>query len=123
MDPSFLKDRETIFPELSRPDHRKQRPSAIAEVRASLDIFEQQFLGNEKDWINGNQISLSDIHVAWVVRRLLQGFVKDEPGIEKENFPNIFTWIDRLPQKEAEKISDDEGVKLLTLSVEYSHRQ
>jgi len=80
--------------ELNRPDHDKQRPSAVAELRAWFDVINRQFLGHGKPFINGNEITLSDVYLAWVVDWLFNGAfgMGKQPGFGKEDFPNIYAW-------------------------------
>jgi glutathione S-transferase len=81
-----------ILAELNRPDHAKQRTSALAELRSAINVVERQFLGHGKNFINGDQISLSDVHVGWVVRWLLTAIFKEEPGFGKMDFPVTHAW-------------------------------
>jgi glutathione S-transferase len=77
---------------LSRPDYATLRPSALSELRASLDIVEQDFL-NGKLWITGDTLSLSDLHVVWVVRWALQDLgIGKIRGFTEEDLPNIHAW-------------------------------
>lgn len=80
---------------LNRPDHDKQRPSAVAELRACFDVVNRQFLGHGKPFINGNEITLSDVNIAWVVDWLLNGAfgLGKQAGFGKEDFPNIYAWF------------------------------
>ena len=78
---------------LNSPNYSQLRPSALAEFRACLSIVENDFLGGCRKWINGDYISLSDIHVSWSVRWILQAFnVGSIDGFSKEDFPYTYAW-------------------------------
>lgn len=79
---------------LGAKDYASFRPSALADLRASLDVIEREFLGRVTTFFNGEEISLGDVQVAWVVRWILDAFgVSDEPGFRKEDFPNVYVWF------------------------------
>ena len=72
-------------------DYASFRPSALADLRASLDVIEREFLGRGSPFINGEEISLSDVQVAWIVRWILDAFgVSKEPGFVKEDFLKVY---------------------------------
>ncbi|GME43482.1 putative glutathione s-transferase protein [Neofusicoccum parvum] len=78
--PAFKKDRETIYPVLSRPDFASLRPSSLGAFASTLDTIETQFLGDEP-YIGG-------------VRTL---GVNQEPGFGAARFPRVHAW--RVPSK------------------------
>ncbi|CZT03154.1 uncharacterized protein RAG0_10017 [Rhynchosporium agropyri] len=114
LEPSFVKDREDIFPILGDKDYASLRPSALADIRASFEVIEREFLARGTTFIDGDNISLSDVQVAWVVRWILEAFgMNKEPGFEKKDFPKLYTWLANLPSNQAQNISDEEAVEAI----------
>jgi len=107
--PEFIKDRETIFPLLKRPDFASLRPSGLAEWNLILNTVENEFLAAQSGtFINGEEISLADIHVAWVIRWVLTALgLGQEHGFAKNNFPRVYKWIESLPQPRMTVIDND----------------
>jgi len=115
---AFIRDREGLFPTFRRPDFADHRPSALASAKAALDVVGNEFLGNSA-WIGGDNISLADVHVSWVVRWLLEGVgLGKVEGFGEEDFPKIYKWLAKLPGKEAEVLSAEDATNSL-LKAEY----
>jgi glutathione S-transferase len=113
--PDFSKDRETIFPIVKRPDLATLRPSALAGFQSRLREVEEDFLGKSGGpFINGDKISLADIHVAWPVRWALNdlGAGKDA-GCSKNEFPKVYKLLESLPQYSPKVLSADEANKAI----------
>ncbi|KAF2085767.1 hypothetical protein K490DRAFT_67363 [Saccharata proteae CBS 121410] len=115
----FVKDRETIFPVLSRPDLATIRPSALAEFRAVLTTISHDFLGPKRPtsgpFIHGPNLSLADIHVAWVTRWMLRDLgLGQEAGFTATDFPAVHRWIEALPpDAPAARVSGSEAAALI----------
>lgn len=109
--PAFLEDRKTIAPVLMRPDLASLAPSATAEFRNRLAQVEHEFLASSP-FINGDQLSVADIHVAWPLRSALLGLgLQNKPGFGRDAFPNVWNLIDSLPNPSAETLSSEEGLE------------
>lgn len=111
--PEFIKDRETVFPFLKRPDIGTLRPSGLAEWRSILGVVENEFLtAKPGTFINGDDISLADVHVAWVIRWALTALGLDkEEGFGKSYFPRIYKWVEALPQPRITVLENDLAVE------------
>ncbi|KJX99270.1 glutathione s-transferase like protein [Zymoseptoria brevis] len=121
LSPDFVKDRETVFPIVKRPDLATIRPSALAGFQSRLREIEEDFLGKSQGpFINGEKISMADVHVAWAVRWALNdlGAGKDK-GCGKEDFPKVYRLIESLPDVKPEVLSAEEAHKAIRES-EYS---
>lgn len=115
--PEVARDREDLFAIVGRADFGELRPNALAEFRSLLDMLEGGSL-IPGPWINGSKCSVADIHAVWVIKWVFQTLgIGSEPGFEREEFPNVYAWIEGLPthneQNEAEKIGAEEAVKKL----------
>jgi glutathione S-transferase len=105
--PEFVRDRETVFPLLKRPDLRTLRPSGLAQFRSRLREVETRFLGGSGDgpFMHGSRISLADIHVGWAIRWAIQDLgVGKEVGCGREHFPRVWRLIEGFPQTPHQKI-------------------
>nr|POF27668.1 hypothetical protein CFP56_71477 [Quercus suber] len=85
----FVKDRESIFPILKRPDYASLRPSGISALVQRLRQVEDEFLTSARGpYIAGPQIGVADLHVVFAVRwALLNIGLKDEPAFKQASFP------------------------------------
>lgn len=120
LSPDFVKDRETVFPALSRSDLKTLRPSGLAQFKSRLHEIETKILtGSSGPFINGSQISLADVHVFWVIRWAFQALgVAKEPGIDQSSFPKVFKLIESLPDPDkvkaaAKSVTPEEAHKLV----------
>ncbi|OJD29548.1 glutathione s-transferase [Diplodia corticola] len=121
--PSFRRDRETIFPVLGRPDLESLRPSAVGGVVSMLGVIENEFLGGGGQYLGGDEPSMADVYVAPLVRWALQTIgLGDEAGMTKEDFPRVHSWVSRLPVVQPEAISALEA-EVLILEAEYSEEK
>jgi glutathione S-transferase len=72
-DPTFSKDRASIFPIIAKPELLKSlEPTALAELKSRLATVEDVFLA-DGPYIGGDKISVADVHVIWVIRWVLTG--------------------------------------------------
>ena len=54
LSPDFVKDRQTIFPIVARPDYKQMRPSGIAELQSRLSFMENEVL-SKGPYIGGDK--------------------------------------------------------------------
>ncbi|KAF2167960.1 hypothetical protein M409DRAFT_65989 [Zasmidium cellare ATCC 36951] len=117
----FVKDREAIFPFLTRPDLKTLRPSAVAQFRSRLRQVEEEFLaGSAGPFIGGSEISLADIHVVWTLRWALKNLgIGEKEGAGREQFPKVWKLVESLPEA-APEVLDASTVKKRILGSEYT---
>jgi glutathione S-transferase len=122
LSPEFVKDRETVFPIVKRPDLKTIRPSALAGFQSRLKELEEDFLGNSSGpFINGDKISLADVHVAWPVRWALNDLgAGQDAGCSKQDFPKVYKLIESLPEVSPKVLSAEETHKLIRGSDYYA---
>ncbi|KXT10188.1 hypothetical protein AC579_8199 [Pseudocercospora musae] len=119
--PDFVKDRQTIFPLLTRPDLKTIRPSGLAQFQARLAEFEHQFLSQstpEAPFIGGSkEIGLADIHAIWPIRWALNDLgAKGDGGVGKDVYPKTWRVLEMLPEtnpKPEKTVSGDEAKELI----------
>ena len=98
-DPKFIKDREDYAGRSWAPEvFDALRPEALSHVRQALDILENGFLADGRQWIlKTEKPSLADIEAIWPFTSVLS-----QPGrvpanlISKETHPRVFAYIDRF---------------------------
>jgi glutathione S-transferase len=120
--PEFKKDRETIFPALSRPDLDQLRPSGLAAMKAIYQVVEREFLGGSQGAFVGGaaEYALADVHVGWVLQWALETLgLGKEAGFGKEDLPRVYKWIESFPQPQFEDVTQ-EHVWETVLNAEYS---
>ena len=111
--PDFVKDRQTIFPIVKRPDFESLRPSGLAELKSRCAELENQFLTNGT-FIGGDKISLADVHVVWAIRWAMNDLgAAQEPGLGKDAFPKLWKLIERLPPAKPPVVSSEEALKTI----------
>lgn len=116
--PAFLEDRKTVAPVLTRPDLATLGPSATAEFQSRLTQVENHFLA-DSPYINGDKLSVADIHVVWPLRSALLGLgLQDVPAFGREKFPKVWSLIDNLPTPVTGTIGSEDGVATI-LAEEY----
>lgn len=116
--PAFLEDRKTIAPVLMRTDLASLAPSATAEFQSRLSQVEDQFIASSP-FINGDKLSVADIHVAWPLRSALFGLgLQNKPGFGRSAFRKVWNLIDSLPDPSAETLDSEEGIASI-LEAEY----
>ena len=70
---AFVKDRESIFPLVGKPEVLKSlEPGALAELKSRLVTVEEVFLKGGP-FIGGERLGMADVHVVWVLRWVLVG--------------------------------------------------
>jgi glutathione S-transferase len=108
--PEFIKDRQTIFPMLKRPDFSTLRPSALAGLKSRLREVEYGFLANSSGpFIGGEKVSLADMHVVFGIRWALKDLgAGKEPGFGKDEFPKVWRMIEGLPESRPEVLSAEQ---------------
>ena len=119
--PDFVKDRETVFPILKRPDIKSLRPSGLAGFQARLRQVEDVFLANSKGpFLNGEKLSMADIHIVWPLRWALKDLgASQDPGCGKAEFPKVWKMIESLPES-TPNVMPAQAVQMLLLQSEYS---
>lgn len=115
MTPEFIKDREPIFPLLTRPDFLSLRPSSLAGFKARLREAEDGFLATSRGpFLTGDKISLADIHFIWPIKFAFHNLGVDrEPGFGKEAFPKVWKLLDNLPSFSPKVLNADETRSLI----------
>ena len=109
----FVKDRETIFPILKRPDYKSLKPSGLADFMSKMSFVENVLL-KDSPYIGGDKLSLADIHVIWGIRWGLNDLgVKGNPGVGKDDFPKVWKLIDSLPEAKPENLSSEDTIKTI----------
>ncbi|KAK5704103.1 hypothetical protein LTR97_003116 [Elasticomyces elasticus] len=112
--PEFIKDRETIFPALKRPDWDTLKPSTVAGFQARCKQVEDTFLANGGPFLNGDKLSLADIHFIWCLRWGMKDLGgAQEPGCGKDAFPKLWKMIESLPPAKPEVLSSEETLKTI----------
>lgn len=112
LSPEFVKDRETIFPILKRPDLKTLRPSTLAGFRQRCKQVEDIFLANGGPFINGDKLSLADVHVIFGLRWAFNDLgAANDIGCGKDAFPKLWKMIDSLPPAKPEVLSTDDMLK------------
>lgn len=110
-DKKFVKDRETIFPVLGRPDYKTLRPSGLAEFISRLSFVENELLA-KTPFVSGEKMGVADLHVVFGIRWAFNDLgVKGEKGVGKEAFPKVWKLIESLPEVKAETIGSEEAIK------------
>ena len=108
----FVKDRETVFPILKRPDYSQLRPSGIAELQSRMAFLENELI--KGTFVYGNEVAVTDMHVIFSIRWALNDLgAKEEKGLGKQDFPKVWKLIDSLPDVKPETISGDEAKKTI----------
>lgn len=111
--PDFVKDRETIFPILARPDYKDLKPSGIAELQSRLSFLENEVL-TTGTYIGGGKLSVADMHVIWGIRWVMNDLgVKNEKGLGKDAFPKVWKLIESLPEAKPETLSSEDAIKTI----------
>ncbi|KAK5117167.1 hypothetical protein LTR85_008935 [Meristemomyces frigidus] len=109
LSPDFVKDRETIFPIVKRPDLKTLRPSALAGFQSRCKQVEDIFLANGGPFINGDKLSLADIHVVFGLRWAMNDLgAANDAGCGKDAFPKLWKMIESLPPAKPEVLSTDD---------------
>ena len=110
--PGFVKDRETIFPILKREDLKTLRPSALAGFQSRLRQVETVFLAKGGPFINGEKLSVADVHVIFGLRWALNDLgVAQDAGSGKDAFPKLWKLIESLPAAKPEVLSSEDMLK------------
>ncbi|KAK5137132.1 hypothetical protein LTR08_000637 [Meristemomyces frigidus] len=105
----FVKDRETIFPVLKRPDLKSLRPSTLAGFKSRCKQVETVFLAKGGPFINGEKLGVADVHVGFGLRWALNDLgVAQDAGCGKDAFPKLWKMIESLPAAKPEVLSSDE---------------
>ncbi|TKA67375.1 hypothetical protein B0A55_08753 [Friedmanniomyces simplex] len=119
--PEFVKDRESIFPLVKRPDLKTLRPSTVAGFQSRCRQVEDTFLANGSGpYMNGDKLSLADIHFIWCLRWGMKDLgAAHEAGNGKDAFPKLWKMIESLPPAEPGVLGSEEMLKTIKGS-EYS---
>ncbi|KAK0283779.1 hypothetical protein LTR35_006238 [Friedmanniomyces endolithicus] len=113
--PEFVKDRETIFPLVKRSDLKSLRPSTVAGFQSRCREVEERFLADGSGpFMNGDKLSLADIHFIWCVRWGMKDLgAANEAGCGKDAFPKLWKMIESLPPAEPEVLGSEEALKTI----------
>lgn len=108
--PEFIKDRLTIFPALASPDYSELRPSGLGEMRAKLNIIENDFLGKSPGpFIAGERFGLADLHAGWAVGWSLTAIgLGQQDGFREKDFPRIYKWVASWPSPQYTDLSQEQ---------------
>ena len=111
--PDFIKDRQTVFPLLKRPDYKTVRPSGVAELQSRLTFLENEVL-KDGPYVGGDKLSVADIHVIWGIRWGLNDLgAKEEHGLGKDAFPKVWKLIESLPESKPETLSAEDAIEAI----------
>ncbi|KAK3680049.1 hypothetical protein LTR78_000426 [Recurvomyces mirabilis] len=112
------KDRKDLFPVFARKDFATLRQNGLSELRSLLDTAEHEFLSGNKPYINGQDLSLADIHANWMIKWAFATIgVAKEAGFDKSSYPKTHAWCEATPTH------DDEIQKDAFLSAEEASKQ
>lgn len=113
LSPDFVKDRETVFPVVKRPDYASTRGSGVSELQSRMSFLENEVL-TKGTYINGDKLSVADIHVIWPMRWCLMDLnAKQEKQLGKEKFPKIWKMIESLPESKPEALDGEAAKKII----------
>lgn len=120
-------DRSSLFSVFGQENYEELRPSALAEFRRLMDIVENEFLGDGRKFVGGEELGVADLHAMWMMKWALQTMgVSDEEGLGKEDFPRVYQWIAGIPKHDEEgapeTLSHDEAKRRL-LAAEYAVKE
>lgn len=110
--PGFVKDRETIFPLLTKPELLKaMQPGALGDLKSRLAHVEEVLLA-DSPYVGGETLSVADIHVIWALRWVLLdlGAVKRFSGLGKDVYPKVWRLIESLPKPKGEKTDKETAI-------------
>ncbi|KAM0721388.1 hypothetical protein Q7P37_002312 [Cladosporium fusiforme] len=113
--PGFVKDRETIFPLLAKPQLLKAMlPTALADLKSRLAHVEDVLLA-DSPFVGGQKLSVADIHVIWALRWVLQdlGAAKRFSGLDKQAYPKVWQLIASLPKPNGEKVDKETAISAI----------
>lgn len=109
----FVKDRETIFPVITRSDFKTLRPSGLAELISRLSFIENELLA-KSPFVAGEKLGVADLHVIFGIRWAMFDLgVQQEKGVGKDAFPKVWKLIESLPEVKAETIGSDEAINMI----------
>ncbi|KAJ0160259.1 hypothetical protein CTA2_8270 [Colletotrichum tanaceti] len=125
---TWFKDREGyVGGKLSAETMQRGRPTAINEIRRTMELLETTLLTDGRDWVLKTEgPRLADIEAVWLPHWLASipgALPKEQISIEK--FPRVFAWIERFQKtvSEAKKaapkvetVSGDEAASLVASS-------
>ncbi|KAK6217498.1 glutathione S-transferase [Colletotrichum tabaci] len=125
---TWFKDREGyVGGKLSVETMQRGRPTAINEIRRTMELLETTLLADGRDWVLKTEgPRLADIEAVWLPHWLasIPGALPKEQ-ISAEKFPRVFAWIERFQKtiSEAKKaapkvatVSGDEAASLVASS-------
>ncbi|EFQ29168.1 glutathione S-transferase [Colletotrichum graminicola] len=96
---NFLKDRaEYLGRKHSAETIQRARPTAVNEIRRTMELLETTLLADGRDWVlRTDGPGLADIEAVWLPHWLtrIPGALPQEQ-ISAERFPKVFAWIGRF---------------------------
>lgn len=95
----FLADRRALLgmDRFSVALLRANRPQAVTDLLAHLDILERHFLnGGGKTYVMGEAVTTGDIYVFWSTNWALRFHDGARPEVSDSTHPITFAWLDRV---------------------------
>lgn len=105
-DAAFLKDRSALTGRSwDRISIEAARPFAISQFKAHLRII-TAILKNGKGVVKcGHGVTVADLHLLFVVQWVLHGHHGAEPEVNRDLYPEVYGWVDRVNGELAKKRS------------------
>jgi hypothetical protein len=101
-------DRSTLESDLS---------NSVAEFKSYLTVIEKRFLANDRKYLEGDKLSMADIHVLWAVQATLDSLaVLELPNFSMSAFPKTQSWITRIPTPQPRTVSSNKAYELIMAS-------
>ena len=92
----FLDDRKDVFPLMSSPKFKINRPHALGRLRSILLDLENSLPKEGKFFLNTSAPTYADLHVGWAVRFGLYGIgLTKEQGFGRDKLPTVYQWMDQ----------------------------
>jgi hypothetical protein len=89
----------------------------VAEFKSYLTVIEKKFLANGRKYLEGEKLSMADIHVLWAVQATLDSLaILELPDFSMSAFPNTQSWITRIPMPQPKTVPSSEAFELIITS-------
>lgn len=116
---AFVKDRKDVFPIIASPKFARLRPHAVGEVCALFAYIQDELLKG-RNFISGDNVSLNDIHVAFMAGWAIQWL--NSTNISAKDYPGVYAYVERFHKaldwpkafKKAPEISPDDAFAAIT---------
>ena len=97
---------------LDRPTLGSDMSNSLAEFKAYLKVLEGDHLKDDEPFLEGENLSMADIHVAWAVQATFEALeILQMRDFDKNAFPKTQAWIQRLPVPQPKTISMREAAE------------